>query len=511
MELMTILADVAVLNSIDTSALEITDLYYDSRRVGAGGLFFALPGASTDGHHYIDAAIAGGAVAIVAERAVPVADGVRLIVVADARYSMALAAATFYGYPARDLLCVAVTGTNGKTTMTYLVESMLRQAGYTPAVVGTVSNRLGDLCYVAEHTTPESLDLQRLLHQFRQQGADALVIEVSSHALMQSRIAGLSVNVAVFTNLTPEHLDYHKTMENYFLAKSRLFTDYLARPGGWAVIHCSDPYGARLATQLDKVLCVGQAASDQIRVIAFEQSLDGITAQIKIPYGIVAVHSELIGHFNLENLSCAVGVGAALQLPIATIERGLAAAKAVPGRLERIENTLSALILVDYAHTGDALEKALQAVAALHPARIITLFGCGGDRDPGKRPVMGEIAARLSQLTVVTSDNPRRENPQSIIDQIVPGVIRGCDGTAGATTPRYVVLPERGAAIQWAVDQLQSGDVLLVAGKGHEDYQIIGNQRNHFDDREQVRAALQRRRQRENTLNRVAGNNADNH
>lgn len=506
MELQQILIDVTCLNDIGTDKKEIAALYYDSRRVKAGGLFFALPGDVVDGHDYIAAAVKAGAVAVVAQREVEVPADVKLIVVEDARRSMAQMAAAFYGYPARDLLTVGITGTNGKTTMTYLVESLLRHAGYNPAVVGTISNRLGDFAFEASHTTPESLDLQRMLAEFRLRGASALVIEVSSHALMQDRVYGLEFDVTVFTNLTPEHLDYHHNMESYFAAKTLLFNDaQLAGHGravvSRAVVNSDDPYGAKLITMLDDALSVGSQPFAKIGTERFSQTLDGITARLNTPIGCVNIRSPLIGRFNLENLACSVGVGVALNLSIEIIEQGLTEAHRVPGRLERINNELSALVLVDYAHTGDALEKALQAVSALQPERIVTLFGCGGDRDTSKRPVMAAVAARYSQLTVVTSDNPRSEDPQTILTDICAGIESLCPryemkDSLSQHQNGYVVIEDRAEAIQFAVDQLQPGDLLLVAGKGHEDYQIIGTTKIHFDDREQLKAALMLRSQR---------------
>ncbi len=479
---------------------EISGLYCDSRQVEPGGLFFALPGAVSDGSDFVDAAVAAGAVAVVAQRSVPVPDGVAFIKVEDARYCMAQAAAAFYGHPARDMLVVGVTGTNGKTTVTCLVEQMLRRAGYTPAVIGTINNRCGDYCCPAEHTTPESLDLQRMLADFRRRGADALVMEVSSHALAQRRSSALSFAVTVFTNLTPEHLDYHKNMENYFQAKSQLFIDQQADGTGVAVINSDDPYGAKLVTMLDNVISVGHQSCAAVRVVSCRQDMDGTKAQIHTPSGMLHVNSPLVGHFNLENILCAVGVAQALKIDNAVVEQALAGDCCVPGRLQRIENDLGAIIVVDYAHTGDALEKALQALVALKPRRVITVFGCGGDRDNSKRPQMGEIAARYSDLVIITSDNPRSEDPDTIMEQICVGAQRICqrleraEDFASVAGGGYVVIGDRAAAIASAVALVQEGDLLLVAGKGHEDYQIIAGRTIHFDDGEQIVKALQARR-----------------
>ncbi|WP_316347134.1 UDP-N-acetylmuramoyl-L-alanyl-D-glutamate--2,6-diaminopimelate ligase [Desulfuromonas acetoxidans] len=501
MKLSQIVADVTSQGEL-AADVEISHLAYDSRCVRPGTLFFALRGVLVDGHDYAKSAVERGAVAVVVEQPVDLPDEIVQVVVDDSRYAMARCAACFYDYPAQGMLIVGVTGTNGKTTMTYLLESVLKQAGYTPAVVGTISNRMGDDAVEAEHTTPESLDLQRILAEFKSQGADALVIEVSSHALMQSRVVGLTFDVAVFTNLTPEHLDYHKNMESYFAAKTRLFKEPQIYGDFTAVVNTDDPYGAKLVRELNEPLSVGMHRGADVRVCDVEQTMQGTVATLETPQGEITVRSPLVGPFNLENLLCAVGAGLVLNLPITTIEQGLAAANRVPGRLEPVDNTLGALIVVDYAHTGDALAKALEAMAALKPQRIITVFGCGGDRDTLKRPAMGEVAGRYSDLSIVTSDNPRTENPAKIIDDIKVGIERICpnlavDGDPHSAGKCYVVIEDRHEAIVYAVNQLRAGDLLLIAGKGHEDYQVIGTQKIHFDDREQVRLALEQRARRE--------------
>ncbi len=501
MKLSQVIADVTSQGELSAD-VEISHLAYDSRCVQPGTLFFALRGVLVDGHDYAGSAVERGAVAVVVEQPLDLPEEIVQVVVADSRYAMARCAACFYEYPSQGMLIVGVTGTNGKTTMTYLLESILKQAGYTPAVVGTISNRMGDDAVDAEHTTPESLDLQRILADFKSRGADALVIEVSSHALMQSRVVGLTFDVAVFTNLTPEHLDYHKNMESYFSAKTRLFKEPHIYGDFTAVVNTDDPYGAKLVRELNEPLSVGMHRGADVRVCDVEQTMQGTVATLETPQGQVSVRSPLVGPFNLENLLCAVGAGLVLKLPIATIEQGLAAATAVPGRLEPVDNDLGALIVVDYAHTGDALAKALEAMTALNPQRIITVFGCGGDRDTLKRPAMGEVAGRHSDLSIVTSDNPRTENPAKIIEDIQVGIERICaqvdlDAEPDVAGKRYVVIEDRHDAIVYAVNQLRQGDLLLIAGKGHEDYQVIGTEKIHFDDREQVRLALEQRTRRE--------------
>ncbi len=475
---------------------EVKGLHYDSRRVEAGGAFFALRGEKTDGHRFIDQAVERGARIVVMEEERALPPGVASLLVDDARKALALASAAFYGDPTAGIPVVGVTGTNGKTTTTYLVESLLREAGKLPAVLGTINYRFGGRVEPSLHTTPEAPDLLGMVADFRRQGANALVMEVSSHALAQHRVDGVEYSVAVFTNLTPEHLDYHRDMEEYFASKSRLFTELLAPRNGLAVVNIDDPFGSRLASGLEGVLTFGMGPAAQVRPRKVELSLAGIHGILESPQGPIHLRSSLVGGFNLVNLLGAAATGIALGLSPETVARGLSAAPQVPGRMERVENDRGALILVDYAHTGDALDKVLQAARELDPKRVVTLFGCGGDRDRTKRPVMGEVAGRRSDLVVVTSDNPRTEDPLAILEEIRPGVERHFAGElsrqeASAPGARgYLVIQDRREAIAFAASVLQEGELLVVAGKGHEDYQIIGTQRHHFDDREEVRRAL---------------------
>lgn len=474
----------------------VTGLYYDSRQVEADGAFFALRGATVDGHEFIDAALARGARTIFLERPRELPPGVSAVRVDNTRRAMARVAERFFGAPTADIPVVGVTGTNGKTTITYLLEAMLKAAGRRPAVLGTINYRFGEQQLPSLHTTPESVDLARTLAGFREAGADALVMEVSSHALDQYRVDGVRFDVGIFTNLTPEHLDYHGTMEAYFASKSRFFSELLY--DGRGVVNLDDPYGQQLAKRFPSVITCGRHSAAAVRPLAARLSLDGIEAKLTTPVGELSVHSPLVGEFNLQNLLCAVAGGIALDLPAAAILRGLAEAPAVPGRLERIDNRRGALVLVDYAHTGDALEKVLETLNGLGPARVITVFGCGGDRDPRKRPIMGEVGARLSDLAIITSDNPRTEDPLAIIDAVRAGARRvhsreWTHEEARALRGRgFVTIPDRAEAIAFAVGVLGDRDLLLVAGKGHEDYQILGTRRIHFDDREQLRNALER-------------------
>ncbi len=478
---------------------EISALHYDSRQVIPGSAFFALRGVAVDGHRFIDDALQRGARVVVYEEERSLPPEVTGILVDDTRQALALAAACYHDDPTDDMLVIGITGTNGKTTVSYLLEALLRSAGRRPAVIGTVNYRFEEQLLESTHTTPESLDLVALAARFRSAGADSLILEVSSHALEQRRVDGLTFDLGIFTNLSPEHLDYHGDLESYFLAKCRLFTGLGSRGPRKAVIDIDDLYGQRLAKQCRGLWTCGLSKEAAVHPSASNLSLEGIKAKVVSPAGNFDLCSALRGEFNLSNLLCAAAAGLSLGLTPAEVADGLAKATAVPGRLEPVENSFGALILVDYAHTADALGKALAAVVALNPGRIITLFGCGGDRDRSKRPVMGEVAARHSDLVVVTSDNPRSEDPGAIIDDIRPGLEKVFEGQWSPQQAKekarggYVVIADRRAAIDFAVNQLSKGDFLLVAGKGHEDYQLIGDQRLHFDDREELRRALQER------------------
>lgn len=491
MRLNSLLQGIETVATFGDLQVEIGSLCYDSRQATRGSLFFALPGVQTDGHQYITEALERGASGVVMGRAAELPEGVAGVVASDPRAAMGLIARRFHKDPTRGLPLVGITGTNGKTTVSYLVEAILRQAGLRPAVLGTVAYRFEDLSLAAPHTTPESVDLYRILAQFREAGCNAVVMEVSSHALDQQRVAGLEFDVAVLTNLTPEHLDYHRDMDSYFAAKRRLFTKRSR-----AVVNLDDPFGIRLARELGEV--IGVSALQQAKVAARDAvlSLSGIDATLVYEDQRLPLRSALLGQFNLQNLLCAAGVGLALGLDGRKVVAGLEQATRVPGRLEAVANQLDCRILVDYAHTGDALEKALQALQGLQPERLLTLFGCGGDRDRTKRPVMGEVAARYSDLVIVTSDNPRSEDPQAIIADIRPGLDQAesrelsCEQATEPTARGFVVIPDRRTALEFAVSLLRAGDVLLVAGKGHEDYQILGRTRIHFDDREELARAL---------------------
>lgn len=474
---------------------EITGIHYSSAGVSPGGIFVAIKGTRSDGHDYIADAVAHGAAAVVAERPVDSA-GVPLILVKDARRALARLAATFYGNPSESLTIIVVTGTNGKSTVSYFIESVLAAAGFSVGVIGTVNYRFAGRTEPSPMTTPDAADLQALLARMRDSGVTHVVMEVSSHALVQGRTLFCSIDVAVFTNLSQDHLDYHKDMEAYFSAKGILFTEYPFRNGDKtlvSVVNGDDPYGLRLCGAISTpLLRAGLADGADIRGVRVMADESGIRGDIETPAGTVRVNSPLVGMHNFYNAMSATGVGAALGITPSAISRGIADLAIVPGRLERVENDLGRHVFIDYAHTPDALEKVLTSLNGIKTGRIITVMGCGGDRDRAKRPLMGAVAALLSDLLVITSDNPRTEDPEAIMAQIIPGAALHKRELAGESLsgPGFLAEPDRSRAIDLAVRASRAGDTILVAGKGHEDYQIIGTRKRHFDDRREAARAL---------------------
>ena len=475
------------------ASVEIADIVYHSQSVREGALFVAIKGLRADGHDYIPAAIQGGARAVILEdmkKGIPAS--IPIVTVSNARSALAQVSARFFGYPSRALKLIGVTGTNGKTTTTFLIESLLKEGGFNPGVVGTINYRLGGKETIAVHTTPESLDLQRILSEMRGEGATHAVMEVSSHALDQGRVEGCSFEGAVFTNLTPEHLDYHGDMNGYFKSKERLFTSLLRREG-FAVINSDDDWGEAISRNLSmNHFRYGLRKKAEIWAERVDFSLNGIAGKVHTPVGVFPMYSPLIGEINLYNILASVGVGVAQGIPLNLIASALEKVKKVPGRLEQVQNDRGLTIFVDYAHTSDALERVLSTLRELGKKKIITIFGCGGDRDRTKRPRMGEISGRYSDLTIITSDNPRSEDPKKIIGEIEEGIQSlGLPRWTENCEKGYLVVPDRREAITTGVRLAKTGDVLLIAGKGHENYQIIGEGRIHFDDREEVMNALQ--------------------
>lgn len=467
---------------------EVNAVEFSSRDVAPGALFFCVPGTTVDGHDFAADALERGAVALVVERKLDI-DAPQFLV-DDAREALALCSANFYGMPSRKLDLVGITGTNGKTTTCFLVEHLVRHAGRRAGLIGTVECHVADEVYPSIHTTPESRDFQELLARMVDAGVDVCACEVSSHALDLGRVRGSSFAVAAFSNLTQDHLDYHKTMEDYFAAKARLFTEY--EPA--ASVICTDSDAGRHMAQLvadagRTLYRVGSGADCDVRLA--EARFDARTTRIDLEACGEWLHVTLplVGRFNVENALVAFGIGLALGFTNEAIVSALESAPQVPGRLERVTGSKGAHpgfgVLVDYAHTPDSVAKAIDAVRAVTDGRVLCVFGCGGDRDHGKRPKMG-TAALAADFAIVTSDNPRTEDPNAIIEQILSGM-KGHE-------ERYAVMPDRAEAIRFAIGRAREGDVVLIAGKGHEDYQIIGNVKHHFDDREVAAAAIEEMR-----------------
>jgi UDP-N-acetylmuramoyl-L-alanyl-D-glutamate--2,6-diaminopimelate ligase len=498
MQLRVMLENVPNVRITGDPATPVRGLAYDSRAIEAGFLFAALGGLTRDGNDFVEEAVAKGAAAVLSARPAPEGSGRPgrpiWVQVDDDRLALALAARTYYGRPDGRLTVAGITGTNGKTTVCFLLESVLREAGLKPCLLGTVLYRYGRDEMKAERTTPESLDLFRLLDRFATAGARSCAMEVSSHSLALRRVAGIEFRVGVFTNLTQDHLDFHRTMDDYREAKARLFRG-LAQ-GAAAVLNADDPAAAffRRVTPA-RVVTFGESAGVAVRLREIHATARGTDVVIEHAAGRLEIHSALLGRPNAMNLLAAAAAGLALGLPPEAIVRGLAAVEGVSGRFERIDLGQPFQVLVDYAHTDDALRSLLTAVRALEPRRVLTVFGCGGDRDRGKRSRMGLAAASLSDVVVVTSDNPRGESPMAIIEEILPGVRQGLTGDPLATPDpdRCLVVPDRREAIRRALHLAAPGDCVVIAGKGHETYQILGDRTVPFDDREVARDLLRTR------------------
>jgi UDP-N-acetylmuramoyl-L-alanyl-D-glutamate--2,6-diaminopimelate ligase len=479
---------------------EIRSIHYRSQDVRPGGLFIAVAGFKADGHDFIDDALARGAVAVMAEK--PVDRNTAVVEVADTRAAMGPVAGRFYGDPSRRMTVIGITGTNGKTTTSLIIESILKHAGFSVGVIGTIDYHYGGEHFSNPVTTPESLDLQRILGRMCDAGVTHVVMEASSHAIDLHRIGGCWMDVGVFTNLSQDHLDYHGDMAHYWACKKRLFTQHLATGpksgGAVAVINRNSAEGRELADIVGvDIITAGFSGDNAVWAKGGECRLDGISGEISTPGGIFPFQSPLTGKHNIENILCAAGAALAVGVPLPSIQAGIGRLHTVPGRLESIANDAGRFVFVDYAHTPDALENVLAAVRALTARKIICVFGCGGDRDRKKRPLMGEIAGRLADLAVVTSDNPRTEDPMEIIRQMLPGVKQGAEReyvseelSEGLNGKGFLVEPDRRRAIRLAVRVSRPGDVVVVAGKGHETYQIIGKETLKFDDRIEVREAL---------------------
>jgi UDP-N-acetylmuramoyl-L-alanyl-D-glutamate--2,6-diaminopimelate ligase len=474
MDIERVIAALAPEDVVGRAPVEIADLAYDARSATAGSLFFCVPGSTADGHDFAPEALANGAVALVVER--PLELDVPQLVVADARRAMGVAADEFFERPTERLQVAGVTGTNGKTTTAFLLYSILAAAGRRPGLLGTIESRVGGERRPALRTTPEAIDLQRSFREMLDGGDQSCAMEATSHGSELGRLDRVRFRTLVFTNLTQDHLDFHRTIDRYFDAKRRLFTE--ARPP--AAVNVGDPYGRRLAEELvgrQRLLTYGFADDAELR----PESLDLGPRGARFTAGGLELETRLRGRFNVENVLGAVAAGRLLELPDEAIARGVKELRGVPGRFEAVDEGQPFAVLVDYAHTPDSLENVLRTAHNLTQGRLICVFGCGGDRDRGKRPQMGRIASDVADIAIVTSDNPRSEEPAAIIAEIVAGTVGDVE-----------VEPDRRAAISRAIELAGEGDVVVIAGKGHEQGQQFADRTLPFDDRDVAREALRR-------------------
>ena len=469
-------------------AVEANGLQYDSRALQPGDAFFAFPGERVDGHCFVPQALRRSAAAVVSERAAPAGLASRWARVTHGRRALARASLRFYGRPDRAVSVTAVTGTNGKTTTAHVIDSLLRSKGKTTALLGTIEHRVGPCARKAVNTTPESLDIVRMLAELRDIGGTHATMEASSHALSLERIWGLEFHTAVFTNLTPDHLDYHGDMESYAAAKRRLFEGAGARPPRYAVLNTDDATGRRfLRLRRSETVTYGRGRAADVRPSRIETDARGLRFDMHTPRGRIRAETALAGDFNIDNLLAAVATAQCNGMDAGEIEDGLRRVRQVPGRFEAVDGGQPFLAVVDYAHTPDALRRLIETARAIAdrgrpPSRVVTLFGCGGDRDASKRGLMGQVAGELSDFAVLTSDNPRSEDPRRIIAEVEVG-LRAANAT-------WAVESDRAAAIAVALQSARPGDVVLVAGKGHETTQVLADRTVAFDDRGAVRAAL---------------------
>jgi UDP-N-acetylmuramoyl-L-alanyl-D-glutamate--2,6-diaminopimelate ligase len=472
----------------ELAAISIEGLAYDSRRVGPNFLFFAFPGSHADGRQFVQDALTRGAVAVASESEAPGPGGGILftapwILVEHGRQALAMAARNFYGKPDERLQLTAITGTNGKTTTSYLIDSVFRAAGHTTALIGTIEYHLAGRVLPAVNTTPESLELVKLFRELELVGGTHATMEVSSHALALGRVYGLRFHTAVFTNLTRDHLDFHGTMEDYFAAKQLLFEGAGGPPPPFAVLNRDDAYARQLKTHpKTKVLWYGLGQESDLRARHISSGFDGLRFEVQHGKSRFTLESPLIGRINVYNILTACGTAMSYDIDPGVIARGIADLRAVPGRFERVDEGQPFVVVVDYAHTDDALRNVIAVARGLNPKRVITLFGCGGDRDRTKRPLMGQAAAEASDFVVLTSDNPRSEDPLAIMNDALVGIRR-------KDVP-HIVEPDRSVAIARALKEAREGDIVILAGKGHETYQVLKDKTIAFDDRAVAREVL---------------------
>jgi len=476
--------------------LEIKGLTSDSRAVKKGYLFVAVKGSSQDGHKYLAHAVQKGACALAVENIEDLFTNVTIVRLPDTRAALSELASRFYNYPSKGMNLIGITGTNGKTTTSYVLESILKEKGRNVGVIGTISYRFKAKSFQASLTTPESSDLMKIMGEMRDAGVTDIIIEVSSHSLEQGRIKGLDWSRALFTNFSRDHLDYHSTMEEYFKAKSLLFSSLREEGQVKAIINMDDPKG-RVLEKITKVSVVSYGLGDNclLRAADINSSAEGLRFRLATPAGDVSITSSLFGQINVYNILAAAAVAFSLDIDLNTIARGIQRLTFVPGRLQPVKNKKGLSVFVDYAHSTDALEKVLQTLRQLTKGRLITVFGCGGDRDKGKRPDMGKVAGLYSDFAIITSDNPRGESPAKIVDEIETGVkesgLKRIELDLSRKERGYAIILDRRKAINAAakIAKKEDEDIILIAGKGHEKYQVIGNRKRYFDDIEEVELA----------------------
>ncbi len=484
MKLETLLQSTETLEVKGPVDIGIEGIAYDSRRVEPGGLFVAVRGHKADGAHYIAEALSNGAVAVVSEDELELGAGVVHIRVSCARRALAEIANVFHGDLSRQMKIIGVTGTNGKTTTAYMIRDVLRDGGFLPGLIGTVAYEIGNHALPASRTTPEAPDTHALFRQMREAGCDSAVMEVSSHAIALQRTRGIDFNISVFTNLTQDHLDYHKDMEGYFAVKSRLFHEHEKGEGRSVVINIDDPWGRRLLAGggiKAEVLTYGLGEGAELRATDIKVDADKTCFRVSSPWGEARVRLNLLGRFNVSNALAALAVGGLCGIELDRMTQSLGNLWAVPGRLEPVPNRRHKKVFVDYAHTDDALRNVLTTLREICKGKLIVVFGCGGDRDRGKRALMGGVAAELADFSIITSDNPRTEDPGAIVADIIAGF---------AGKESFEVVLDRRDAIKEGLHKAGRKDILLVAGKGHETYQELKETIIPFDDRETVREIL---------------------
>ncbi len=492
MKLKQIIAEMGEADADGLIDRDISGIAYDSRRVTPGMIFVAIAGRNVDGHEYISRAINQGAAAVICENETVPNSRADIIRVPDTRVALARTAAAFYAHPSDQLEVVGVTGTNGKTTVSFMTKHILERAGRPAGLLGTVRYEIGERTIPAQRTTPEALEIQQMMRQMLRSGCSACVMEASSHGLEQNRVDQVEFNVGVFTNLTAEHLDFHGSLESYYAAKRRLFESLrTGKKAGVGVVNVDDPRGVRLVREMEGLSFVtyGRAANADLRLNRVSVSADGTEFEFEARGVAHVCRLPMIGRYNADNALAAIGAAMALGAPVAEAASALATLSVVPGRLEPVEAGQEFKVYVDYAHTDDALTKALETVREVTAGRVLLLFGCGGDRDAGKRRRMGEVAARMSDLTVITSDNPRSEDPSRIAGEIL-------DGFTAVRTEGVSVELDRARAIEEIIWTARPGDAVVIAGKGHETYQEFENTVVPFDDRVHAREALEHARHR---------------